>query len=164
MKLKMYQDKYLCFGITFNHAKFLKDLTCRFLATLFSTILLFNVLAHRYQKHRKNDLIDTKQIAHLNHRSISLTVSALISRLALLSQFNVNVYYKMSGKGTFYEIWSCKRRSAVWQWSASCDVEINVKMKVIINFCYIVQKMQQHPCLKWFRKFGLIIHKECFEN
>ena len=24
MKLKMYQDKYLCFGIIFNHAKFLK--------------------------------------------------------------------------------------------------------------------------------------------
>ena len=49
----MYQDKYLCFGIIFNHAKFLKDLTCRFLATPFSTIFLFNVLAHRYQKHRK---------------------------------------------------------------------------------------------------------------
>ena len=71
-EIKMYQDKYLCFGIIFNHAKFLKDLTCRFLATPFSTIFLFNVLAHRYQKHRKNDLLEAKQIAHLN-RSISMT-------------------------------------------------------------------------------------------
>ena len=37
-------------------------------------IFLFNVLAHLYQKHRKNDLIEAKQIAHLN-RSISLTVT-----------------------------------------------------------------------------------------
>ena len=66
MKLKMYQDKYFCFGIVFNHAKFLKDLTCQFLATPFSTIFLFNVLAHRYQKHRKNYLKEAKQIAHLN--------------------------------------------------------------------------------------------------
>ena len=39
-------------------------------AMLFSMIFLFNVLA---QKQRKNDLIEAKQIAHLN-RSIFLTV------------------------------------------------------------------------------------------
>ena len=72
MKLKMYQDKYLCLGIFFNHAKFLKDLTCQFLFKPLSTILLFNVLAHRYQIHRKNNLIEAKQIVHLNH-SISVT-------------------------------------------------------------------------------------------
>ena len=33
-----------------------------FLATSFSTIFLFNVLAHRYQIHRKNDLIEARQI------------------------------------------------------------------------------------------------------
>ena len=49
MKLKMYQDKYLCFGIFFFHHKFLKDLTCRYFVTLFSMIFLFNVLAHPYQ-------------------------------------------------------------------------------------------------------------------
>ena len=48
-----------------NHAKFLKDLTCHFLAMPFSTIFLFNVLPHWYQKHRKNDLIEVKQIVHL---------------------------------------------------------------------------------------------------
>ena len=62
MKLKRYQDKYLCFRIIFNHAKFLKDLTCWFLTTSFSTISLFNVLAHRYQKHRKNDLIEANRL------------------------------------------------------------------------------------------------------
>ena len=71
MKLKMYQGKCL-FEIIFNNPKFLKDLTCRFLAIPFSTIFLFDVLAHRYQKHWKNYLIEAKEIAHLN-RLISLT-------------------------------------------------------------------------------------------
>ena len=49
MKLKMNKDKYVCFWIICNHAKFLKDLTCQILATPFSMIFLFNVLAHWYQ-------------------------------------------------------------------------------------------------------------------
>ena len=60
----------MTFGIIYNHAKFLKDLTCQFLYTLFSKNFLFNVLAYRYQKHRKNDVIEAKQIAHFN-RSIN---------------------------------------------------------------------------------------------
>ena len=79
IKLKMYQDEYFCFGLIYNHVRFLKDLTWRFLATLLSTIFLFNVLAHRYKLHRKNDLIEAKQIAHLN-RSISLTVMFPLER------------------------------------------------------------------------------------
>ena len=54
MKLKMHQDKYICFGIIFNHVK---DLTCWFFATLFSMIFLFNVLAHWYQKHRRKNYL-----------------------------------------------------------------------------------------------------------
>ena len=57
----------------FNHAKFLKDLTYRFLATLFSTVFLFNVLAHRYQIHSIGKWSYWGKLDwHLN-RSISMT-------------------------------------------------------------------------------------------
>ena len=69
------QDKHLGFGIIFNHTKFLKDLTCQFLATPLSKIFLFNVLAHRYQIHRKNDLIEAKQIAYLKSFNIPDCIS-----------------------------------------------------------------------------------------
>ena len=36
IKIFLYQDKYLCFGIIFNHAKFWKGLTCHFFATVFN--------------------------------------------------------------------------------------------------------------------------------
>ena len=80
MKLKMHQDRYLCFGIIFNHAKFLKDLT-------------FNVLANRYQIHRKNDLMEVKEIAHLN-RLISLTNMHQKVFLSYKTAFQKNLIFK----------------------------------------------------------------------
>ena len=49
---------------------------------------LFNVLAHWYQKHRKNDLIEAKQIAHLN-RSIYYTVLCRLKIFFFVNQQDV---------------------------------------------------------------------------
>ena len=50
--------------IIFDCAKFQKDLTCRFLDTLFQIFFLFNFLAHSYIRQMKTWLLETNRLAH----------------------------------------------------------------------------------------------------
>ena len=90
MKSKVYQDKYLCFGIIFNHAKLLKYLTCQFFAMLFSMIFFIQCSRSSVSKHRKNDLIEVKQIAYLKR---SIPYCSLHGKCAWKLQVWKNILY-----------------------------------------------------------------------